>query len=520
MKLAMNTKSALVCEGLTKSFGGISVVNSVNFTIPSGQVVGLIGENGAGKSTWSSMVAGIHRPNSGRMLLDGIEYAPESPADALNNGVALIQQEIRMALNLSVAENLFLGRLPMKGGRVNKDEMYERSSQALQLLGVSIDPRRTVRGLSTAVQQTIEIAKAILREPRYVIFDEPSASLTATETDRVLHQIGVLRDSGAGVVFISHRLDEVRQISNKIVCMRDGNVVKEWETNAVPTDDLVQAMVGRDFTFAHKEPAPASNKTVLEVKGLKREGVFKDISFSVREGEIFGIAGLVGAGRTEVVRALAGADKADSGEIFVEGSAVKIKSPSNAIKAGIYMVPEERKTQGLNLAQTSPINIASPWERVLRKKGIVTRKWLSNISEEGTKDFDIRGSLDLPTLRLSGGNQQKVLLAKWLVGSPKILILDEPTRGVDVGAKMAIYEIIRQVAAKGVAVVVVSSELEEVLGLSHRVLVMSRGEQQAILDRGKATSETVMSFAVGLNSELQHEEKIKTLRQTPKKEKK
>ncbi|MFM1992533.1 MAG: ribose import ATP-binding protein RbsA [Actinomycetota bacterium] len=497
----MKTESALVCEGLTKSFGGISVVDSVNFTIPSGKVVGLIGENGAGKSTWSSMVAGIHRPNSGRMLLDGVEYAPESPADALNNGVALIQQEIRMALNLSVAENIFLGRLPLRGGRVNRDEMNERSAEALKMLGVSIDPRQTVRGLSTAVQQTIEIAKAILREPRYVIFDEPSASLTATETDRVLHQISVLKDSGAGVVFISHRLDEIRQISNKIVCMRDGKVVKEWETGAVPNEELVQAMVGRDFTLAHKKPAVASERIVLEVKDLKREGVFKDISFSVREGEILGIAGLVGAGRTEVVRALAGADKADAGEILVDGSLVKINSPASAIKAGIFMVPEERKTQGLNLAQTSPINIASPWERVLRKKGIVTPRWLGNLAQESTKDFDIRGSLELPTLRLSGGNQQKVLLAKWLAGAPKILILDEPTRGVDVGAKMAIYEIIRQVAAKGVAVVVVSSELEEVLGLSHRVLVMSRGQQQAILDRGKATSQTVMNFAVGLSPE-------------------
>ena len=497
----MRTESSLVCEGLTKSFGGISVVDSVNLTIPSGKVVGLIGENGAGKSTWSSMVAGIHRPNSGRMLLDGVEYAPESPADALHNGVALIQQEIRMALNLSVAENIFLGRLPMRRGRVNKDEINERSADALKMLGVSIDPRRTVRGLSTAVQQTIEIAKAILREPRYVIFDEPSASLTATETDRVLHQIAVLKDSGAGVVFISHRLDEVRQISSKILCMRDGKVAKEWETGAVPTEELVQAMVGRDFTFAHKKPVAASEKIVLEVKNLKREGVFRDISFSVREGEILGIAGLVGAGRTEVVRAIAGAEKADAGDIFVDGMLVKIKSPSSAINAGIFMVPEDRKTQGLNLAQTSPINIASPWERVLRKKGIVTPSWLRNLAQESTKDFGIRGSLELPTLRLSGGNQQKVLLAKWLAGAPKILILDEPTRGVDVGAKIAIYEIIRQVAAKGVAVVVVSSELEEVLGLSHRVLVMSRGRQQTILDRGKATSQTVMNFAVGLSSE-------------------
>ncbi len=487
---------ALECTGLVKSFGGVTVVKSVEFTVPAGHVVGLIGENGAGKSTLSSIIAGIHQPDAGAMVLDGQPYSPGSPSQALDEGVALIHQEIRMVPRLSVAENIFLGRLPMKGGRVDRVAMNEEAAGALERLGVSIDPRRPVAGLSTAQQQSIEIAKAILRDPRYVIFDEPSASLTSAETDRVLHQITVLRDSGAGVVYISHRLDEVREISSEIVCMRDGAVVRTWATGEVPTDELVQAMVGRDFTFQHQAPQPSADRVVLTVRGLSRKGAFEDVSFEVRQGEILGFAGLVGAGRTEVVRAIAGADRADAGVVEVDGEPLRLRNPGSAISAGIFMVPEDRKTQGLNLAQNSPRNIATPWERTVKRTSLVTKSWLEHLAQKSTDGFDVRGSLAGPTLRLSGGNQQKVLLAKWLAGSPKVLILDEPTRGVDVGAKMAIYEIIRACAARGVSVLVVSSELEEVLGLAHRVLVMSGGRQRAILDRAEATSERVMSYAV------------------------
>ena len=490
---------ALDCSGLVKTFGGVTVVKSVDFSVPAGHVVGLIGENGAGKSTLSSMIAGIYQPDGGSMTLNGGEYAPASPSEALNSGVALIHQEIRMVPHLSVAENIFLGRLPMKGGRVDRQSMNEQAAGVLARLGVDIDPRRAVAGLSTAQQQSIEIAKAILRDPEDVIFDEPSASLTAAETERVLHQIAVLRDSGAGVVYISHRLEEVREISSEIVCMRDGAVVKSWPSGDVPTDELVQAMVGRDFTFKHQTPAPSSDDIVLSVRDLGRRGVFEGVSFDVRRGEIFGFAGLVGAGRTEVVRAVAGADRADSGTIEVDGKPIRMRTPGDAIKAGVYMVPEDRKTQGLNLAQNSPRNIAAPWERAAKRTSLVTKGWIASLADRSTEGFDVRGSLDGPTLRLSGGNQQKVLLAKWLVGDPKVIILDEPTRGVDVGAKMAIYEIIRACAARGVAVIVVSSELEEVLGLAHRVLVMSGGQQRAILNRDEATSERVMNYAVPVN---------------------
>ena len=487
---------ALVVTDLVKSFAGVTVLHSVNLGVRAGSVVGLIGENGAGKSTTSSIIAGIQQPDSGLMTIDGVAYAPASPADALASGVALIHQEIRTVPHLSIAENIFLGRLPRAGLRVDRDAMVEQAREVLRKLGIDIDPRRPVRGLSIAMQQSIEIAKAITRNPRYVIFDEPSASLTNQETDRVLHQISVLREHGAGIIYISHRLEEVRTISDEIVCMRDGNVVATWQSGDVPQRELVRAMVGRDFVFGHEAPAPASPEVVLEVHDLSRKGVFDGIDFTVAKGEILGIAGLVGAGRTEVVRAIAGVDKADGGAVTVEGRKIRLRNPGHALKAGIVMVPEDRKQQGLNLTLDSSRNIVSPWERILRVRGIVTKGWINRIAEDSRTAFDIRGSLDRPVVRLSGGNQQKVLLAKWLVRQPKVLILDEPTRGVDVGAKMSIYAIIRDYAARGVAVILVSSELEEVLGLAHRVLVMSGGRQIAVLPRDEATSETVMSLAV------------------------
>jgi ribose transport system ATP-binding protein len=347
-----------------------------------------------------------------------------------------------------------------------------------------------------AAQQSIEIAKAISRRPRYVIFDEPSASLTGHETDLVLDQIRRMSERGVGVIYISHRLEEVRDVCSQIVCLRDGNLVKTWPTGDVPQQELVSAMVGRDFQFEHHAPEPHHEDVVLAVRGLGRKDVFSDIDFTVSRGEILGIAGLVGAGRTEVVRCIAGADQYDTGVIELEGKPLSLRSPSAAIEAGIVMVPEDRKGQGLNLALSSAVNILLPWEASMGRRKLITNKMLTRAGTKARADFDIRGSTDLPVLRLSGGNQQKVLLAKWLVREPKVLILDEPTRGVDVGAKMAIYEIVRNCAARGVAVIVVSSELEEVLGLSHRVLVMSGGRQRKILSRDEVNSEAVMELAV------------------------
>jgi ribose transport system ATP-binding protein len=486
----------LVADQLEKSYAGVRVLKGVSFAVSAGQVVGLIGENGAGKSTLSSIIAGIVDPTSGSMTLDGEPYSPSSPHEALGKGVALIHQEIRMVPGLSVAENIFLGRLPTRGGKVDTAAMVTEAKRVLDVLGIDLDPRRTVSGLSMATQQSIEIAKAIARDPKYVIFDEPSASLTEHETERVLDQIRRMSAHGVGVIYISHRLDEVRAVAQKIVCLRDGNLVKTWDTGNVSTGDLVSGMVGREFTYEHQAPKPAKNDIVLSVRGLTRKGVFHEMNFDVARGEILGFAGLVGAGRTEVVRTIAGVDRADAGEVSVEGRTLTLRSPSDAIAAGIVMVPEDRKGQGLNLGRTSAENILAPWEKQFGRSGLITRKLLDRWAVKSREQFDIRGNMNIPVLRLSGGNQQKVLLAKWLVHEPKVLILDEPTRGVDVGAKMAIYEIIRGCAERGVAVIVASSELEEVLGLSHRVLVMSGGRQRDILSREAATSETVMELAV------------------------
>lgn len=482
--------------GLTKRYGGITVLHGVDISVKAGSVLGLIGENGAGKSTLSSIIAGIKSPDEGRMWLNGQPYAPNGPAAALANGVAIIHQEIKMVPRLTVAENMFLGRWPKKRGRVDSASMIRQAEDALAVLGAKIDPRRIVDGLSMAAQQEIEIAKAILRDPSYVIFDEPSASLGQDETAKVLDQIRVLRDRGAGVVYISHRLDEISEIADEILCLRDGRQAMSWETGKVGKDNMIRAMVGREFIYAHQEPEAAEQDVVLDVQNLTRAGKFSDISFSVRRGEVLGMSGLVGAGRTEVVRSLAGADRADSGTVAVCGKQVLIKNVAAAIKEGIFMVPEDRKGQGLNLSRTGGENIVLPWESSIATGGFITQKAIKRVETQQAAELDIRGNLNIPVLYLSGGNQQKILLAKWLVRKPKVLILDEPTRGVDVGAKAAIYDIIRKLAADGVAIIVVSSELEEVLGLSHRVLVMAGGRQRGILDRAQATPDRVMELSV------------------------
>lgn len=491
-----DSPAQLVCTGLTKSYNGVTVLDGVDLTLRGGSVTGLIGENGAGKSTLSAIITGVVAADSGAMRLEGHDYRPASPQHALRAGVALIHQEIRTLPHLSVAENIYLGRLPMRRGRIDRRRLYDDAAEALGALGVHVDPRRRVEGLSTAVMQEIEIAKAITRNARYVIFDEPTASLGSTETDRVLERIVALRDRGVGIVYISHRLGEVREVCEDIVCLRDGHKVGAWRTSDVSEQDLIDAMVGRSFTFQHHAPEPAHDAVVLDVRDLGRTGAFRGINFSLRRGEILGVAGLVGAGRTEMVRTIAGADRPDEGVILLHGQPLSARSPRAAIDVGIAMVPEDRKGQGLNLDRTGAENIGSPWERSLTTYGVVTGSRLRTLATTAQREFDIRGELGVPVGRLSGGNQQKILLAKWLVRKPAVLILDEPTRGVDVGAKMAIYEIIRRLAAAGVALLIVSSELEEVLGLSHRVLVMSAGRQKAILERSAASPEVVMALAV------------------------
>jgi len=490
-----STTDELVALGLRKQYGGVFVLKGVDFTIRRGRVTGLIGENGAGKSTLSSIVAGIKRPDGGAMTIGALPYAPSDPLEALNRGVAIIHQEIKMIPELSVAENIFLGRMPTRRGAVDYSSMCEQASVALRELGVRIDPRRPVAGLATATQQEIEIARAIVRRPSFIIFDEPSATLGSKETERVLEQIEHMRARGAGVVYISHRLEEISRIADDVVCLRDGCKVAQWETKDLDRDQMIHAMVGRELARRDVDPPAHGNDVVLEVRGLSSP-LFEDIDFDVRRGEIVGLSGLVGAGRTEIVRALAGADGFTAGEVVVEGKVVRIRSVPDAIRAGIVMVPEDRKTQGLNLERRAGENMTLPWERGLGKSGFITASVIRATQQRMARELEIRGNLDAPAGLLSGGNQQKVLLGKWLVRTPKVLILDEPTRGVDVGAKEAIYGIIRSLAESGVSIVIVSSELDEVLLLSHRVIVIAAGQQTGTLSRAEATPERVMQLSV------------------------
>ena len=488
--------TGLHCRGLCKSYGPIEVLKEIEFSVLPGQVVALIGENGAGKSTFNNIVAGVINCSAGQMWLDGAPYAPQSPAEAIHHGVALIHQEIRLLPELTVAENIFLGRQPTKGGRIDRRGMIRQSRDILGALGVNVDPGRVVRGLSMAVQQGIEICKALLRQPRYVIFDEPTASLGEADAARIFEQVRLLKKNGTAVVYVSHRLDEIKQIADHVICFRDGQRVADWDAASVSKEQMINGMVGREFTFEHRAPEPSRDHVALEVRGLCRGTAFRDISFDLLHGEILGLAGLIGAGRSEVGRALAGADRIDAGQIRLDGREMHFSSPRDAIDAGIVMVSEDRKGLGLSLDQSAARNIAQPWERELTKAGMVFPSAIEALGRQQKERFDIRGQMGLPVSSMSGGNQQKVLLAKWLVKEPRVFIVDEPTRGVDVGAKMAIYEIIRKLAASGISVIVISSELEEVLGLCHRVLVMAGGRLQGNLTRAEATPERVMSLAV------------------------
>lgn len=488
--------TGLHCRGLCKSYGLVQVLKSIDFSVLPGQVVALIGENGAGKSTFNNIIAGVVAPSDGQMWLDGAPYAPQSPADAIHHGVALIHQEIRLLPELTVAENIFLGRQPTRAGRIDRAEMIRQSHEILQALGVNVDPARVVRGLSMALQQGIEICKALLRKPRYVIFDEPTASLGEADAERIFEQVRLLKQNGTAIIYVSHRLDEIKTIADHVICFRDGVRVADWDGRSVTKEQMINGMVGREFTFEHRAPEPSRDHVVLEVRGLCRGRAFRDISFDLRQGEILGLAGLIGAGRSEVGRALSGADRIEAGQIRLDGRDVRFTSPREAIDAGIVMVSEDRKGLGLSLDQSAARNIAQPWERGMTRAGMIFPSALEELGRQQKDRFDIRGQMGLPVSSMSGGNQQKVLLAKWLVKSPRVFIVDEPTRGVDVGAKMAIYEIIRNLAATGISVIVISSELEEVIGLCHRVLVMSGGRLQGDLARDEATPERVMSLAV------------------------
>ncbi len=489
------TEPVLSLRGITKRYGPLEVVKNVSLDVFPGEVVALLGENGAGKSTLSGIIAGSKTPSDGKMTWLGQPYAPASPREAIDKGVVLIHQELQLLPELSIAENVFLGRWPMKNGVVDRKQMVERAQEQLSRLNLHIPATRKVAGLSTANQQLIEIAKALALDARLLILDEPTAALGGAETEALFEQIRKLRAEGVGIIYISHRMEEIRKITDRIVVLRDGERVHEFPDSSVPVRTIVESMVGRSLERMFPARSVPQDKTVLEVKNLTgANGAFNDVSFSVKAGEILGIAGLVGAGRTELVRAIAGADAVRSGEVHMNGEKLSLKSPADAIDRGIVMVPEDRKLQGVvvahkideNLVYANLDRFGSRWITPAKKR---------SFAEKAIRTFGVKGRGEQLASDLSGGNQQKVVIAKWLMRDPKVVVLDEPTRGIDVGARAGIYDIIANLAKDGVAVIVVSSDLEEVLGVSHRILVLAQGKQAGILDREQANDVSVMELA-------------------------
>ncbi|MGD9712768.1 MAG: sugar ABC transporter ATP-binding protein [Thermomicrobiales bacterium] len=493
---------------VNKSFPGVHALQSVGLTVHAGECLALVGENGAGKSTLMKILSGVYPADSGRVLIDGKEVRPHNPHHAQTLGISIIYQEFNLFPNLSVEENIFIGREPSTLGFVQRGSLRQEAERLLDRLGVSLDPRSTIRNLSVAQQQMVEIAKALSLNARIVIMDEPTSALTDTEVQALFTIIRGLKEQGLGVIFITHRLEEIFSVSDRIVVLRDGVNAGELDIAEATSEKIVRMMVGRsvDDLFTKKDAAPIG-EPVLSVRGIGKSPsasdasrvVLRDISFDLHTGEILGLAGLVGSGRTELARVLFGADAYDSGSLVVEGREVRLKNPSQAIEHGIALVPEDRKLQALVLLLSIRENISLPSLGELSRFGFVRRGPERALAAKYIDALQIRTpSQDQKTVNLSGGNQQKVVLAKWLSRNPRILIVDEPTRGIDVGAKAEVHELLTDLAATGVAVLMISSELTEVLRMSDRILVMREGGLAGELSRAEATQERVMELATGV----------------------
>ncbi len=496
----------LEMRGISKRFGGTQALDQVDFSLDRGEVVGLLGENGAGKSTLIKILAGVHRMDQGAIFIDGKPVTLQTPQDAQRLGIAVIYQELNLTPNQTVAENVFLHHPQRVNGILGKigiidHRRRERETAALlSQLGITgLDLRRKVGELSVAFQQLTEIAKALALEARLIVMDEPTSALPDEEVEHLFEIIRRLRERGLGVVFVSHRLNEVRAICDRIVVLRDGKNAGALPVNEASDDRIIAMMVGRSIDNLYPKRPATPGDVVLEVQGLTRRGIIEDISFHLRAGEVVGLAGLVGSGRTEVARAIFGADRIDKGTIRLNGTPVRIRSPQDARNLGIGYVPEDRKVQGLVPGMTVRDNVTLAVLRQLARAGhVVDRSVLEGVARRYVHELHLRPPrTDLPVGSLSGGNQQKVVLAKWLAVDLKVLLLDEPTRGIDVGAKAEIHGLIDELAHRGMAILLISSELPEVLAMSDRILVMSEGRLVGELSREEATQERILALASG-----------------------
>jgi ABC-type sugar transport system ATPase subunit len=492
----------LEVKNITKSFSGNRVLEGVDLAVAAGEVLALVGENGAGKSTLMNIIGGILQPDTGQILFDGAPVAFGSPMEAMHKGISIVHQELSLAPNMNLAQNIFLRREPANAlGFIDWKRLHADTAAIFQRLGLDLDSRTLTSKLSVSVQQVVEIAKALSFDARVIIMDEPTSALSEAEIERLYAIIADLTQRGIAIIFISHKLDEVFHLADRIAVLRDGRMVGTLSKAEATRDKVIQLMVGREVTSLYppkgEETGEADDVTFFAVEGLTREPYFRDVSFTLRRGEILGFAGLVGAGRTEVARALIGADRAEAGALTLNGRKVRFHSPRQAIAEGVCYLTEDRKTLGLFLKLPVRDNIAAAaLPRFTNRLGFLREGRIREASRRFVEEVEVRPANDEQlAINLSGGNQQKTLLAKWLCAQPKVLIADEPTRGVDVGAKAKIHADLRRLANAGIGVIVISSELPEVLGLSDRVAVFREGELTAILDGATATQEEVMRYA-------------------------
>jgi rhamnose transport system ATP-binding protein len=504
-----DAKPIMTLRHVSKRFGATQALDDVSLDIWPGEVQALIGENGAGKSTLIKIMTGIYQPDQGEIRMDGEPIRVRNSQEAQAYGIAAIYQEPMVFPDLNVAENIFISHRNF-GPIVRWKQMYQRADEILTQLDIKLDVRQPARGLTLAAQQAVEIAKAISLDAKVLIMDEPTASLSAHEVHQLFKLVDRLRKKGVAILFIGHRLEEVFEIADRITVLRDGKFIASHPAGEVTTEQVIQEMVGREVEDFFAKTTAQIGDTVLEVKNLGKEGVFSGINFEVHHGEVLGFAGLVGSRRTDVGLALFGIEPADEGQIVLDGQEIAIKSPKQALERGIAYMSEDRRQLGLVLPMSIPTNITLPTLKAyLNGLGLVQKQREKSIAEKFRERLSIRTpSLETPVAQLSGGNQQKVMLAKWLNASPKLLILDEPTRGIDVGAKADVHQLVDELAEQGLAIIVISSDLPEVLSMSDRILVMREGRQMGIFSRDEATQEVIMTAAMGqsnADTEEEHE---------------
>jgi len=486
-------------RGINKSFGSNQVLKDAGFLLKDGEVHALMGENGAGKSTLMKILTGVYTKDAGTIYVDGQEVSYKNPQEAEKAGIVFIYQELNVLFDLTVEENLFMGKeITKKFGICDKKAMRAKAQEVMDRMGVKIPVNAVMSDLSVGQQQMVEICKALMVDAKVIIMDEPTAALTQSETEALFEVMNSLREKGVSIVYISHRMEEIFELCDRITILRDGSYIGTEYIKDITMDDVVQMMIGREIGERFPKRDCPIGEEVLRVEGLTHEKLFRDVSFSVRAGEVLGVSGLMGAGRTEIMQAIFGNLPVVSGKLFIEGKEVSIKNPRQAIAAGIGFITEDRKTEGLLLEKSIAENIELANLGKVSDNNVLSKKKGAELVKRGIEEFRIKCfGPEHECGNLSGGNQQKVVLAKWIYTDPKILILDEPTRGVDIGAKKEIYNVINELAAKGVAVIMVSSELPEVLGMSDRIMVVHEGHVTGIIDGEQADQAKVMTLATG-----------------------